>query len=173
MSGCVTRDDTCDPSPCADPDADALCACTGPFCSKRRGTPNRAPHSSAATPARLPEVLCFRRAPPFSGDSAPAPAQGWRGGSGQHRDWVGGHANRVWTPPNIGSLSPGHSVSPPLHLGELPVQRHFLPHLTAISPGQMVLVLHTDGIAGSDLHAIGDEKGDPIRAEGPNTLLPR
>jgi hypothetical protein len=52
---------------------DALDACATPLCSKRKGTPNNAPHSIAATPRRLPRVLCFRRAPPFSGDSAPAP----------------------------------------------------------------------------------------------------
>jgi hypothetical protein len=48
-------------------------ACDFPLCSKRKGRPNNAPQSIAATPRRLPRVLCFRRAPPFSGDSAPAP----------------------------------------------------------------------------------------------------
>jgi hypothetical protein len=50
-------------------------ACAVPLCSKRKGKPNDAPHRIAATPRRLPRVLCFRRAPPFSGDSAPAPTQ--------------------------------------------------------------------------------------------------
>ena len=55
--------------------AGARDACAVPLCSKRKGKPNDAPHRIAATPRRLPRVLCFRRAPPFSGDSAPAPTQ--------------------------------------------------------------------------------------------------
>jgi hypothetical protein len=39
------------------------------LCSKRRGSPNNTPHRTAATPRRLPPVLWFRRAPPFSGDT--------------------------------------------------------------------------------------------------------
>jgi hypothetical protein len=54
-------------------------ACAVPLCSKRRGRPNNAPHDTAATPKRLPRALCFRRAPPFSGDSAAAPTEGRRG----------------------------------------------------------------------------------------------
>ena len=39
------------------------------FCNSRRGAPNNAPQMIAATPRRLPPVLWFRRAPPFSGDT--------------------------------------------------------------------------------------------------------
>jgi hypothetical protein len=39
------------------------------LCNNRRGAPNNAPQMTAATPRRLPPVLWFRRAPPFSGDS--------------------------------------------------------------------------------------------------------
>jgi hypothetical protein len=35
------------------------------LCSRRRGSPKSTPHSTAATPKRLPPVLWFRRAPPF------------------------------------------------------------------------------------------------------------
>ena len=52
----------------------------GVWVCSRRGRPSSAPHKSAAIPVRLPTVLCFRRAPPFSGTSAPAPKQTCRGG---------------------------------------------------------------------------------------------
>lgn len=39
------------------------------LCNNRRGAPNKAPQMTAATPRRLPPVLWFRRAPPFSGDT--------------------------------------------------------------------------------------------------------
>ena len=39
------------------------------FCNSRRGAPNNVPQMTAATPRRLPPVLWFRRAPPFSGDT--------------------------------------------------------------------------------------------------------
>jgi len=39
------------------------------LCNSRRGAPNNAPQMTAATPRRLPPVLWFRRAPPFSGDT--------------------------------------------------------------------------------------------------------
>ena len=39
------------------------------LCNNRRGAPNNAPQMTAATPRRLPPVLWFRRAPPFSGDT--------------------------------------------------------------------------------------------------------
>jgi hypothetical protein len=54
--------------------------CAVASCSKRTGRPSSAPQTTATTPSRLPRLLCFRRAPPFSGDSATAPTQGWRGG---------------------------------------------------------------------------------------------
>ena len=46
----------CAPSTCdGTDDADATpVACVDPFCSKRRGTPNRPPQRTAATPRRLP-----------------------------------------------------------------------------------------------------------------------
>jgi hypothetical protein len=44
-------------------------ACADAFCNSRRGAPNNAPQMTAATPRRLPPVLWFRRAPPFSGDT--------------------------------------------------------------------------------------------------------
>jgi len=39
------------------------------LCSNRRGAPKSVPQMTAATPRRLPPVLWFRRAPPFSGDT--------------------------------------------------------------------------------------------------------
>jgi hypothetical protein len=39
------------------------------LCNSRRGTTNNEPQTAAATPRRLPPVLWFRRAPPFSGDT--------------------------------------------------------------------------------------------------------
>jgi hypothetical protein len=44
-------------------------ACGVVLCNKRRGRPNSAPQTITATPKRLPPVLWFRRAPPFSGDT--------------------------------------------------------------------------------------------------------
>jgi hypothetical protein len=44
-------------------------ACAALLCNNRRGAPNNAPQMTAATPRRLPPVLWFRRAPPFSGDT--------------------------------------------------------------------------------------------------------
>jgi hypothetical protein len=58
----------------------ARAVCAVPSCSTRRGRPSSAPQNTAATPRRLPLVLCFRRAPPFSGVSAAAPTQSRRGG---------------------------------------------------------------------------------------------
>jgi hypothetical protein len=43
--------------------------CADALCNSRRGAPNNAPQIAAATPRRLPPVLWFRRAPPFSGDT--------------------------------------------------------------------------------------------------------
>ncbi len=51
---------------------DALCTrgeLAAEFCNNRRGAPKSTPQMIAATPRRLPPVLWFRRAPPFSGDS--------------------------------------------------------------------------------------------------------
>jgi hypothetical protein len=45
-------------------------ACAVPLFNNRRGAPKSAPQMHAATPRRLPLVLWFRRAPPFSGDTA-------------------------------------------------------------------------------------------------------
>jgi hypothetical protein len=39
------------------------------LCNNRRGAPKSTPQMTAATPRRLPPVLWFRRAPPFSGDT--------------------------------------------------------------------------------------------------------
>jgi hypothetical protein len=39
------------------------------LCNNRRGAPKSVPQMTAATPRRLPPVLWFRRAPPFSGDT--------------------------------------------------------------------------------------------------------
>ena len=47
-------------------DRDALAAL---LCNNRRGAPKSTPQMIAATPRRLPPVLWFRRAPPFSGDT--------------------------------------------------------------------------------------------------------
>jgi hypothetical protein len=44
-------------------------ACADALCNSRRGAPNNVPQMTAATPRRLPPVLWFRRAPPFSGDT--------------------------------------------------------------------------------------------------------
>lgn len=44
------------------------CGAVVPF-NNRRGAKNSAPQMTAATPRRLPLVLWFRRAPPFSGDT--------------------------------------------------------------------------------------------------------
>jgi hypothetical protein len=55
---CALRAAACDRVPCADA-----------LCNNRRGNPNNVPQMTAATPRRLPPVLWFRRAPPFSGDS--------------------------------------------------------------------------------------------------------
>jgi hypothetical protein len=44
-------------------------ACAEALCNNRRGAPNNVPQITAATPRRLPLVLWFRRAPPFSGDT--------------------------------------------------------------------------------------------------------
>jgi len=44
-------------------------ACADALCNSRRGAPNNVPQTTAATPRRLPPVLWFRRAPPFSGDT--------------------------------------------------------------------------------------------------------
>ena len=50
--------------------AEAACdAVAVALCSSRRGAPKSVPHMTAATPRRLPPVLWFRRAPPFSGDT--------------------------------------------------------------------------------------------------------
>jgi hypothetical protein len=67
-------------------------ACVISLCSRRKGKPNNVPQSIAATPRRLPRVLCFRRAPPFSGISAPAPTRKKRRGvleklDNQYRRW--------------------------------------------------------------------------------------
>jgi len=50
--------------------AEAACdAVAVALCNSRRGAPKSVPQMTAATPRRLPPVLWFRRAPPFSGDT--------------------------------------------------------------------------------------------------------
>ena len=54
---------------CAPYTTDVAAAGGALLCNSRRGAPNNAPQMTAATPRRLPPVLWFRRAPPFSGDT--------------------------------------------------------------------------------------------------------
>jgi hypothetical protein len=51
------------------PRAAAWAVCADALCNSRRGTTSNEPQTAAATPRRLPPVLWFRRAPPFSGDT--------------------------------------------------------------------------------------------------------
>ena len=53
-------------APCTVRAAATDCGAVVPF-NNRRGAKNSAPQMTAATPRRLPLVLWFRRAPPFSG----------------------------------------------------------------------------------------------------------
>jgi hypothetical protein len=57
-------------TPCTTCDAASdRAAWAASLCNSRRGAPNSKPQMTAATPRRLPPVLWFRRAPPFSGDT--------------------------------------------------------------------------------------------------------
>jgi hypothetical protein len=49
--------------------ADDRDVCADALCNSKRGAPNKMPQITAAMPRRLPPVLWFRRAPPFSWDT--------------------------------------------------------------------------------------------------------
>ena len=96
------------------------------FCNKRRGAPNNAPQMTAATPRRLPPVLWFRRAPPFSGDTVhPRRHTGGEGFLENLDNQSRAAQTRNRTKPFRALISPGHETVRPRYLDELPVQRAF------------------------------------------------
>ncbi len=110
------------------------------------GEVRRTRHRTTVRPRRRASPKCSVSAGlhPSPGTVHPRQHKAGEGGLAQHRYWRRCGANRRWTTINIGSISPGQRVNRVLHLCKLPVQRYFLANFTAISPGQMVLVFHTE-----------------------------
>ena len=94
------------------------------FCNNRRGAPKSTPQMTAATPRRLPPVLWFRRAPPFSGDTVHPRRH--TGGEGFLEN-LDNQSRRPQTRKSGESISralfPGHGPCGTRYLGKLPGQR--------------------------------------------------